>query len=456
MILAGVACTGASEPLPQQLRQCTTPECGQRWVEAHVAEEPKRVAGAIGRVGDPVLQWAFVEVAHATSPEATPAICRALRGSSNAEACARLRDRAHLSVKPRSLADGDAALGPRRGVLLDLVRVEPLPNDRLDHVVVATDDCETTRCWTDRATAAARQGDAEAARASCRALPASKDADECAFLAAEALLEPTTGVGRAPDRLAPAVELCLSAASFQGQCLAHLTESLGGWVPGDRAMDAASWASIEAARMAGHDLLEGLRPGLGAAWNARVWTEVAWSMVAHLDEPAPMGIDGAPDGARPHLRGAMATLVVETVGDLDTLRVRVEDSVEAEPRGVARGARRPLHDPDYWTRDLPGEEVLPSLTFVGRARRTTSDDAVIDGLIVVLEAGARSDPPRHDLLAEGLQHSDPLVRWTAVRLQRCVDPDWDPAGLAQDADALVSQRATESCEVGGPAQMPRR
>jgi len=455
-MVAAVACSGGPEPLPQQLRQCTTPECGERWVKAHVAEEPKRVAGAIGRVGDPVLQWAFVEVAHETSAEATPAICRALRGSPNAEACARLRDRAHLSVKPKSLAEGEEGLGPRRGVLLDLVRVEPLPTGRLAHVVPATGDCETTRCWTERAMAAAREGDPEAARASCSALSATKDADECAFLAAEGLLTRTHGQGVAPDRVAPAVELCLSAASFQGQCLAHLTEALGAWVPGDRAMDAESWGLIEGGRVAGHDLLDGLRPGLGAAWSARVWSEVAWSMVAHVDEPAPVGSEGAPEGARPHLRGAMATLVVETDGDLEMLRARVEGFVEAAPRGEARGARRRLHDPDFWTRDLAGEEVLPSLVFVGRARRTTSEDAVIDGLIVVLEAAARANPPRHDLLAEGVQHPDSLVRWTAVRLQRCVDPGWDPAGLTQDADVLVRQRATQACEVGGPEQMPRR
>jgi hypothetical protein len=79
---------------------------------------------------------------------------------------------------------------------------------------------------------------------------------------------------------------------------------------------------------------------------------------------------------------------------------------------------------------------------MGQARRAWSDDARADATICMLEAFARSRPPRVDLVAQGLEHEDEMVRWTAARLVQAVDHKgtYLPQ-LAAHPDALVRARS---------------
>ena len=78
---------------------------------------------------------------------------------------------------------------------------------------------------------------------------------------------------------------------------------------------------------------------------------------------------------------------------------------------------------DLWPSDLPGEETIPAIAYLGTARRTVSEDPTIDLTICVLEAVGRSPPVPSLIMKQGAAHPDPLVSWTAKRLVELREPE---------------------------------
>lgn len=425
-------------------------------------------AGAVGEalagLADPVEQVVLVRVAHEVAPISLKEVCKALQGQPAEPDCARLRDRAHLRFEPAEREEDPDALPPRRGMILDQVRLRPLPTDRLggEAVDVCLEAELRVRCQANAAVERARAGDAEGAWGRCLALEAGRSRDECAFRSAEALVRDTPELRRATELVAPAMELCLAADSFQGQCLVHLTQALGDWAPMELVGTEASWARVEAARAAGVALLDGLEPGLGKMWAERLLAEAAWRSVARLQPLEALPLPGLPEVARPHLRGAAALVLLQeqAEGDLDQLVARlaelevrppvVDPSAERRPPGPARLEPQA----DLWTRDHDSESGLPSVPLAGRVRRTRHEEPVLDRQIVLMEAAAQVTPPRLELLRAGLDSPDERVRWTAVRLLACVDEGWEAGAFAEDPSPAVVHRATSPCEIGGPGFMP--
>lgn len=433
-------------------------------MQARAEDDARAVGEALAGVEDPVEQVVLVRAAHEVSPTSLVEICRALQGQPAAPDCERLRDRAHLRVTPTQREERTDSLSPRRGMILDQVRVQPLPTDRLQ--AEAVDVCEgdelRSRCQANAAVERAEAGDAEGAWARCLAIAAGAERDECAFRSAETLVRDSPGERRAPALAAPAMELCLAADSYQGQCLVHLTQALGDWAPMELVGTEGSWQRLEEARAAGVALLEGLEPGLGEMWSERLLAEAAWRSVARQRPFEALPLPGLPEEARPHLRGAAALVLLQeqTPGDLAGLAARLAELEATAPEVDLEAHRRPPGpariepQTDLWTRDHPTEAELPSVPFAGRVRRTRHEDPALDRLIVLLEAAGQVSPPRLELLREGLESEDDRVRWTAVRLLACLDEDWEAGPFAEDPHPAVRHRATTECEVGGPGFMP--
>ena len=71
---------------------------------------------------------------------------------------------------------------------------------------------------------------------------------------------------------------------------------------------------------------------------------------------------------------------------------------------------------DLWPSDGHGESHIAASSYLGVSRRTVANDPETDLTLTVLEAGARSTPPKLSLIRAAKQHADQRVRWTAARL----------------------------------------
>ncbi len=428
-----------------------------------VADDPKAVGKALATVEDPVEQVLLVRLAHEHSPNGLVQICRALKGQPAQPDCDRLRDRAHLSITPEQREEVSVDLQPRRGMLLDRIRMDPLPTDRLGGEAV--DVCEGeqlhSRCQSNAAVELARAGDHDGAWARCLAIEAGAERDECSFRSAEELVKEDMNRPGQPERVRPAMELCLASVSYQGQCLTHVTQNMGRWAPMRVQDSAAAWARVEAGKMEAVALIEELRPGTGEPLAERLYAEAAWNAVARLDPLVAVPLEGLPDGAVSHLRGAAALGMMygRPDGDLDELSASLEALLKAVPEAGSESNRPPgpaKVEPqvDLWADDHASEADLPSVPFAGRVRRTRSDDPAVDRLIVLMESAAQASPPMLGVIAGGLEHEDAKVRWTAVRLMSCVNRNFDGAPFADDPHPAVQHRATTECASGGPGSMP--
>ena len=449
--------------IPEAFADCADAACREAWVSGHLAADARGVGAALATVTDPVEQVLLVRKVHEQDRTALGSVCRELEGQAVLEDCVRLRDRAHLSVEAPLRDGAKREVQARQGMILDQVRMHPLPTDRLQGVAV--DLCEgdelPVRCQANAAVEAAQAGDAEGAWGRCLAIETGTGRDECAFRAAENLVLDEEGRHPGPERVAPAMELCMASASFQAQCLTHVIEAIGGWAPQQPWDTQAAWDRLEAGRVAGAELLDTLDPTLGPAWSERLYAEAAWQSVARLQPLEVLPLVGLPEGARAHMRGAaaMALLMDRTEGDINELSARLEALESTPPRAGQRSDTLPgppRMDPqlDLWGQDDPSEASFPSVPFAGRVRRTRHEDPALDRLIVLMEAASQVAPPKVDIVAAGLSHEDERVRWTSVRLLRCVGRHFDGLAFVEDESPAVRFRAAEECDAKGQGQMP--
>ena len=238
--------------------------------------------------------------------------------------------------------------------------------------------------------------------------------EECAFRAAEDHVREQGGEG-----YSVAVGLCVLAGDFRADCLAHLYPGLIGELPAATA-PAEAWAPITATA-----------EGLGAFWEpidaafAVVAVDRFWSEVTARATDAEPWAHGAllrvlPAAAAPHVRAAVALqwLSRQDPPDLPTAQARLAAVLERRPATTVPRPRRPRPASDLWPSDSnEGEDgAISAVAYLGQSRRAVSEDPGTDQLLALLEAAARVQPPRRDLLQAATLHSDAVVRWTAHRL----------------------------------------
>ena len=133
-----------------------------------------------------------------------------------------------------------------------------------------------------------------------------------------------------------------------------------------------------------------------------------------------------------HVRSAAAYRLVELEGEQErslgewtdrleevlALRVDVEPAAQnVNLRELALSAGQRLWPRDQiWNKDRPGDEEIPSTYYLGRTRRTFSEDARVDASICILEALFRQKADVQGLLAEAQAHPDPSMKWTGKHL----------------------------------------
>jgi len=420
-VLTALACQGRVVPL----EACSEGECMAVWLDIHSSDPPPMLATAIGEISDPIKREEAVKVFFQVDGNRAAALCDALQEPARG-VCTRLKERPHLY---RSPTPPPTDLGAPGETPADARAAPQWAGPTLD----ATP-------YDARAAVAADPVAREAAR-ECLAMEDGKWKDECYFHTAEQGLV----LARA-ETFPVSTSLCLAAGQFTYDCLFHLVSRVTGQVTPDRIFDESTW---RAARLCADRFDAALRPDHPLL--ARRTTDLLWSRVVDqafdgMVRPTGLPLDWAGEEVRPAIRAAIARSLWEdrvSRGGLPAWTDAVL-AVETSRDVVLLRTEVPAHDNrPAWTSSLPGEEVIPDVTWFGQvARRARAEDPAADAAICVLEIAARcGGPDREGVFHDALRHPDRLVRWTAARLAGELHPTLAEGIVPiDDPDPLVRAR----------------
>lgn len=454
LLTLGAALASGCDRMPDDLSDCDDLECQRAWVTARWEADPAGTAAAIGRLPDTVARIALVNALAEAHPGKTADLCRLLPPGDAGRRCQQLNARPHLwqsgAAEARASADGPAQAG-----LEVLDPAAPLPSPWAAapaRAVPCPGDANT--CQTDEALRAARQGQPDAVAGACNAIAEDRWRQECYFQAADAMTERPE-----PGRAADAVRLCLGASTYFSQCLVHVQWASAKLAPIAPAATAQDWAPMTGYIDAATRTLEPLDATVAARFERLLWAEALRVGYGEVEAVNGAPLDALPAELAPLVRAAavrrLLALELTQGRDLAAWADRIDAALAVRAPTPTKRYREPEKREDLgylWRDTLPQEAALKTDMFFGGGRRAVSDDPRADGLICLLEAAALLSPPQSSLIAEGLEHSDPLVRWTAARLLRAVDRG-NPAlqdAARHERDPLVVARLGGRPRPGGP------
>ena len=408
---------GCTETAPESA-DCTDAACIEAQVLTLVKTDPDSAAARL-RALPPLERIAVLDAVMEQDAARAAELCPVLEPATAIDRCRERAARGHLWDKPRTAAttswtsvhSGGLAAVPR--VTPALANVNPLPPSE------CPEDHHQKRCIRSVAQKAAASGDATAALAACRALPADTEQRECAFAAAERL------IGADPERYAAASELCLVSGDFAGQCLGHLARGLARLAPPASQGAAEAWAPVALAA----DTVKARWAPVDAEYAPiaaqAVWSEATLRAYSLIDVVSGDPLDAVPPEAVPHVRAAAAARLLRKLPkgdherrDLDSIVTEVAAALahRAPDDASSKRPQNPMGAVDLWPTDRPGDAAMTAIPYMATSRRTRADDPTADLTICVLEAAARSPEDWSAQLREGADHTDPTVRWTAQRL----------------------------------------
>lgn len=411
---------------------------------ARYADDPNGVRAEVLRISDPVLLDAAVMRLVEEYPGRTEGLCDSVPFGPAQDRCTRFNNRPHLwgsyvkssgqGVESWSRPDDFRARGTGAEFPDTLLArwAETAPRGE----ACAAGDTPFHLCLEMSAADAAKQGDVEAAAGYCVAAAEGRIQWDCFYSAALAVTpkcdsryapppggahgDGTEGAFRYPR----AAELCLGAGEYAAECHGHVLQ-------GASELGAAAAAS-EADRLRqavsvseSIELFWGDRePRVGRATQEIYWALTLRKTVERGLLPSGNVLEAYPEGAHPHLRAAVAQRLIDAEDPLEATRARLAGSFETADGTDIRPHLEFELSPRFWGTDLEGEADFGATYYldVGAGRRATDPDPETDLALAVLEAAARSPSPRLDLIGDALDDERLIVRWSATRLARVVDP----------------------------------
>lgn len=401
---------------------CEDADCRREAIVSQWASDPQVAIELVHQLPDVIEQVAVVSTLTDQFPGQVGPLCRELPRGISQDRCLEMNARPHLwnereVVQPISRAGA----GPASSYILaadvpmsDLIDVRGDPN-------VCTNEIDPHACVWKSGIERAREGDVQAAATACASVRTSASNSqawryECFFSVAEAHTQ-KWGRSRYQDTLS----LCGASGTFRAECVTHSLTVLAQRVPSSDVVDPLAWAEH---RMRSHDI-------------SRVWkdsplrTEVLdkfWALSTAFSVAKSKGLSGdaldvIPLTAHRHLRAAVAWRLLQDEAPTEEALIayaerlttildrRLQRENDSEQQYRFEGV------PDLWPVDREGEAHLSAISYLGNSRRTVAGDPMTDAAICILEAAARSDPPRQSLIEMGGSHPDERVRWTASRLQ---------------------------------------
>ena len=250
---------------------------------------------------------------------------------------------------------------------------------------------------------------------------------DCVFESAERAVHTQ---GRSGYR--DATELCLLSEEYRERCLANLVRILSTWTPGANQLTSKNWAAVEKTEQVLRDTWQDRDPDYMELELNRFWSSVMYVAYKKTDVITGNPLNFVDPRWHLHVRSAAAYRLVELEGeqerslgewtdrleDVLTLRVGVDPAAQnVDFRELALSTGRKLWPwAPIWHKDRPGDEEIPSTYYLGRTRRTFSEDARVDASICVLEALFLQKADVQGFLAEAQAHPDPSMNWTGKQL----------------------------------------
>ncbi len=422
-----MSCGAPGDGSAARFDDCSDLDCRRQWVVAHWKTDQQQVIDHVVATQDEVEQVALVMALADAELGRSQELCGALPHGPARIKCNQLNSRLHLiDDQPMLPADLErSAPGPVSWRLdVNDLPASPLAGATLDEDPCAdADDLRT--CRVRGSQQQAKLGNTPKAAALCLAVQDPKWSAECAFQASEARVRATRG---SPRGLSDAVDLCLLTGRFADNCLAHIPLRVGEGVPPVDMADADDWQALVQQDEALHaTLVERGAPALADAVRGLFWAETLGSAYTRARTITGDPLDHLPAAAVPHIHAGAAVAMARTPppeGTPTLAQLAAGLDAMLKRRGPTRDKSAPVSGPwrpraDLWPVDRPGEGEIPAVVFLGASRRAwAADDDLADLRICLLEAWARLNPREVGLVQEALHDDNPLVRFTAERLQR--------------------------------------
>lgn len=434
---------GCDRP-PVQLAGCDDPDCMQRWVAAHIEDDPDATVAAVRSLPPGLDRDTLIQVMMTEWPRYSTPLCADLGSELVRERCETLTARPHLwQVDPEDPSAGRGGAGSAYPVLSLDMTPPPHPWDELEpYPVECAEDWTRNTCIGSRAVERAKNGQHQDAWRICMGAEQEKWRYECFFQVSEAIYNT-----RENENARIAAELCVASGFYAERCLGHLAGKLGRWAPAATWDQPDRWRALEHASMEVHQALQPLHPELGQRWVSLMWAYAMDAAYAHVATPVGNPMDHVGPSAIPHLAAAVAwTLWRTETGRTQSLDAWIDQFEAAMQRRVIDPDPRPELDEAAengvgWATQLEGEDQIPWTVYRGPVgRRALGMNPRSDAAICILEAAARNPTPhRVSLFRDAQKHPDDVVRWTAARLAASrvpealegVDPSTEPNALVR-------------------------
>ncbi len=387
--------------------------------------DPDAVIAALNAHPLPEARIAIASRIIQAHPQGSERLCPTLPEGDARDRCAQLSGRPHLWTEIRPAQP----LAPRPGGGPSSTEIAPAAGvaTRWSGLTAAADPCtqsaDHTGCIIEAAQEQVGRRQAQQAAALCLNIPDDRWQVECMFLSAESAVKRW-----GPHGYGDAVELCIAAAPFAQNCHSHSLMLLADLAPSAADGQPDAWGSVTLAATAVRTAWSWRDPQMAALAGDRLWSEVTGRAYAGAHEVNGNPLAALPPEAAPHVRAAAVRRLVDMEGsdayDLPGWVSRAEHALAARSRAAARRSDATFRAAaDLWPVDLPGEETLPAIAYLGTGRRAVSADPAVDLTLCVLEAIGRSPPVPSSIMEQGIAHPDPLVAWTARRLVELREPE---------------------------------
>ena len=421
-------CSPEAPPKPEWSTQdnwgkwtkCTDTECRSLIIDSVFRVDDPVAAKWINLIEQPEERYLQIERLQTKHPGRIQQMCTELHDANLKDRCLTSAARPHLyakgNIRPPQSIPKRTAMGPKASmVLLPLVRDSHL-RDVDPHTDQCTDQIDQRSCLHRKAMDMVDAGNSLEVARYCEAIP-SKDIRwrwECHFKAAERFLERDIGNYKI------ATDHCLVANEYSGRCVTVLNKILAKSAPtADSTAD--SWKRSLAhaeditevwktyGQQIGADILSSFW-GFSLLYSYRTAQNITGDPLDHL-----------PSEVIPHIRAAAAYEVLSRqhpTTNLSTLVNELEDKMKmrtAQSTPSKNGYTQPTIN-DYWMDDQPEDVNVTAVNYLGRSRRTYSDNLQEDLSICILEAAARLQDDWIPLIRQHRTSEIESIRWTAKRL----------------------------------------
>ena len=443
----------APEPTPEALAACGEADCRAALVRAAWEEGDRELTTQLLlALPEDLERVALVIEISEDDPGSARELCEVLPTGPDQRRCTKINLRPHLQTDNHLGQAAEEAARSRSAPGPVLPEFHPPPHtSRYAGLGPVDTDCaeapDPNGCRTRAAVKALVAGEAERAVGHCRSAEGETWQEECLFRAAELSLTRNQGA-----TYTESAEVCAAMSGLAHRCQDHLVWRIARLGPG-AAAPRAEWARAEARARALHDYWSARVPEAADDAVDRYWALLlAW---AYRSATTAGAVPLQAEAARPHLRAEISRALVEdsdpATTDLGALVSAAEAALARPVRGGQRRARSGLEgDLRGWPDDARGGEDIPAVRYRNEGRRALADSVRDDLAVAILEAAARTEPPREGLLAAGLDWPHPLVAWTAERLR---EPNWERP-QPEPGDHPVGGTAPSEPPPGDPGTAP--